>query len=135
MYTFIRRFLIFVCRTVDHLNLSSHRLRRDGICLLYCSIILSPSCFEPVSLSTLFWIVCFSQSSLTQPQMMVVADLDDIFVPLPDDLLVNLSDSRNVVDAFLDSLHTMFQENVNVESALGPALRAAFMVMVCWSTK
>ncbi|CAA6666223.1 unnamed protein product [Spirodela intermedia] len=69
------------------------------------------------------------KSSLTQPQMMVVADLDDIFVPLPDDLLVNLSESRNVVDAFLDSLHTMFQENVNVESALGPALRAAFMVM------
>uniref|UniRef100_A0A1D1XLC4 Protein transport protein Sec24-like At3g07100 n=1 Tax=Anthurium amnicola TaxID=1678845 RepID=A0A1D1XLC4_9ARAE len=69
------------------------------------------------------------KSSLTQPQMMVVADLDDIFVPLPDDLLVNLSDSRNVVDAFLDSLPTMFQENISVESALGPALRATFMVM------
>ncbi|KAJ6854131.1 protein transport protein Sec24-like [Iris pallida] len=61
--------------------------------------------------------------------MMVVADLDDIFLPLPDDLLVNLSDSRNVVDAFLDSLPTMFQENTNVESAFGPAIKAAFMVM------
>lgn len=69
------------------------------------------------------------KSSLTQPQMMVVGDLDDIFVPLPDDLLVNLSDSRNVVDTFLDSLPTMFQDNVNVESALGPALKAAFMIM------
>lgn len=62
--------------------------------------------------------------------MMVVSDLDDIFVPLPDDLLVNLSESRNVVDAFLDSLPLMFQDNFNVESAFGPALRAAFMVMV-----
>lgn len=62
---------------------------------------------------------------------MVVADLDDIFLPLPDDLLVNLSDSRSVVDAFLDSLPSMFQDNVNVESAFGPALKAAFMVMVC----
>ena len=70
------------------------------------------------------------QSSLTQPQMIVVADLDDIFLPLPDDLLVNLSDSRHVVDAFLDSLPNMFQDNTNVESAFGPALRAAFMVMV-----
>ncbi|KAL2547515.1 Heat stress transcription factor b-2b [Forsythia ovata] len=35
-------------------------------------------------------------SSLRQPQMMVLSDLDDIFVPLPDDLLVNLSESRNV---------------------------------------
>ncbi|XP_071719687.1 protein transport protein SEC24 A-like isoform X2 [Rutidosis leptorrhynchoides] len=69
------------------------------------------------------------KSSLTQPQMMVVSDLDDIFVPLPDDLLVNLSESRAVVEAFLDSLPSMFQDNVNVESAFGPALKAAYMVM------
>ncbi|KAG5237644.1 protein transport protein [Salix suchowensis] len=70
------------------------------------------------------------KSSLTQPQMMVVSDLDDIFVPLPDDLRVNLSESRSVVEAFLDSLPSMFQENVNVESALGPAVKATFMIMV-----
>ncbi|XP_028779448.1 protein transport protein Sec24-like At3g07100 [Neltuma alba] len=69
------------------------------------------------------------KSSLTQPQMLVVSDLDDIFVPLPDDLLVNLSESRSVVETFLDSLPSMFQNNVNVESAFGPALKAAFMVM------
>ncbi|XXG44745.1 hypothetical protein AAC387_Pa02g0014 [Persea americana] len=69
------------------------------------------------------------KASLTQPQMMVVGDLDDIFVPLPDDLLVNLSESRSVVDAFLDSLPSMFQDNVNIESAFGPALKASFMVM------
>ncbi|XP_068650337.1 protein transport protein SEC24 A-like [Aristolochia californica] len=69
------------------------------------------------------------KSSLTQPQMMVVSDLDDIFVPLPDDLLVNLSESRSVVDAFLDSLPSLFQDNVNIESAFGPALKASFMVM------
>ncbi|CAL1353993.1 unnamed protein product [Linum trigynum] len=69
------------------------------------------------------------KSSLTQPQMMVVTDLEDIFIPLPDDLLVNLSESRTVVDAFLDSLPTMFQDNLNMESAFGPALKAAFMVM------
>ncbi|KAG4161724.1 hypothetical protein ERO13_D01G073800v2 [Gossypium hirsutum] len=57
------------------------------------------------------------------------ANLDDIFVPLPDDLLVNFSESRNVVETFLDSLPSMFQDNVNVESAFGSALKAAFMVM------
>lgn len=62
--------------------------------------------------------------------MMVVSDLEDTFVPLPDDLLVNLSESRAVIDAFLDSLPSMFQDNVNVESAFGPALKAVFMVMV-----
>ncbi|KAK4441639.1 protein transport protein Sec24-like [Sesamum alatum] len=69
------------------------------------------------------------KSSLMQPQMMVVSDLDDVFIPLPDDLLVNLSESRNVVEAFLDSLPSMFQDNMNVESALGSALKAAFTVM------
>lgn len=69
------------------------------------------------------------KSSLTQPQMVVVTDLDDIFLPLPDDLLVNLSESRHVVDSFLDSLPNMFHDNTNVESAFGPALKAAFMVM------
>ncbi|KAM0865788.1 hypothetical protein ACQ4PT_043047 [Festuca glaucescens] len=69
------------------------------------------------------------KSSLSQPQMMVVADLDDVFLPLPDDLLVNLVDSREVVETFLDSLPNMFHDNVNLESALGPALKAAFMVM------
>ncbi|KAL5060865.1 hypothetical protein RYX36_032469 [Vicia faba] len=69
------------------------------------------------------------KSTLNQPQMFVVSDLDDIFIPLPDDLLVNLSESRSVVEAFLDSLPTMFQDNVNLESAFGPALKAAFMVM------
>ncbi|KAF6154111.1 hypothetical protein GIB67_009811 [Kingdonia uniflora] len=69
------------------------------------------------------------KSSLTQPQMMVVSDINDIFIPLPDDLLVNLSESRSVVDVFLDSLPSMFQDNGNVESAFGPALKASFMVM------
>ncbi|PON69609.1 Sec23/Sec [Parasponia andersonii] len=69
------------------------------------------------------------KSSLTQPQMLVVSDLDDIFVPLPDDLLVNLSESRSVVETFLDSLPSMFQDNLNLESAFGPALKAAFMLM------
>ncbi|KAK8648669.1 hypothetical protein V6N13_129417 [Hibiscus sabdariffa] len=40
-------------------------------------------------------------SSLTQPQMMILSDPDDIFAPLPNDLLVNLSESRNVVGTFL----------------------------------
>ncbi|GAB4832920.1 Protein transport protein Sec24A [Ancistrocladus abbreviatus] len=69
------------------------------------------------------------KSTLTQPQMMVVSDVEDTFVPLPDDLLVNLSESRRVVETFLDSLPSMFQDTMNEESAFGPALKAAFMVM------
>ncbi|KAM0932236.1 putative Zinc finger, Sec23/Sec24-type, sec23/Sec24, trunk domain, sec23/Sec24, helical [Dioscorea sansibarensis] len=73
--------------------------------------------------------ICMLQSSLSQPQMMVVSDLEDMFLPLPDDLLVNLSDSRTAIDTLLDILPSMFQDSVNVESALGPALKAAHMIM------
>lgn len=69
-------------------------------------------------------------SELSSPQMLVVADLKELFVPLPDHLLVNLKESRNVVEAFLDSLPSMFAKNPVVsQSCLGPALKAAFTVM------
>lgn len=69
------------------------------------------------------------KAGLTNPQMMVVADLKELFVPAPDDLLVNLKDSREVVEGFLDSLPTMFAHNQATEACLGPALKAAFTVM------
>eukprot|EP00198_Chlamydomonas_reinhardtii_P012637 XP_001701974.1 COP-II coat subunit [Chlamydomonas reinhardtii] len=68
------------------------------------------------------------KASLTQPQMLVVTELDDPFVPLPDDLLVNLRESRQVVEALLDALPNNFAGTSVVESAMGPALQAAFMV-------
>jgi protein transport protein SEC24 len=69
-------------------------------------------------------------SDLAQPQMLVVSDLQELFVPLPDNLLVNLQESRDVVESFLDNLPDMFSKNPVVSrSCLGPALKAAFTVM------
>jgi len=69
-------------------------------------------------------------SDLKQPQMLVVSSLKELFVPLPDGLLVNLQESRSVVDSFLDSLPEMFVKSpVPAQSCLGPALKAAFTVM------
>ena len=65
----------------------------------------------------------------SQPQMMVVAELDDPFVPAPDDLLVNLSESREAVEALLDMLPGAFKDTSRVESAMGPAVQAAYMAM------
>ena len=59
---------------------------------------------------------CGAESSLTQPQMVVMSDTDDPFVPLPDDLLVNLAESRAVVESLLDSLPTTFSGNAQVGS-------------------
>uniref|UniRef100_A0A7S1CB04 Protein transport protein SEC24 n=1 Tax=Bicosoecida sp. CB-2014 TaxID=1486930 RepID=A0A7S1CB04_9STRA len=69
------------------------------------------------------------KSTLSAPQMLVVSDIAEPFLPVPDDLLVNLSDSRTVVDALLDSLPDMFAGTSIVESCMGPALLSAHAVM------
>lgn len=62
--------------------------------------------------------------------MMVVADLDELFIPIPDELLVNLSDSREVVEMLLETLPAIHQNSRSAETALGPAIRVAFKLMV-----
>lgn len=62
--------------------------------------------------------------------MMVIADLDELFIPIPDELLVNLSDSREIIETLLDSLPTIHQNARSAETAMGPAIRVAFKLMV-----
>ncbi|KAI9491941.1 hypothetical protein BDB00DRAFT_830368 [Zychaea mexicana] len=67
--------------------------------------------------------------TLSEPQMLVVSELEDVFLPTPSHLLVNLSDSRELVQAFLEKLPDMFKETANVNNALGTALQAAFKIV------
>ena len=46
--------------------------------------------------------------TLKQPQMFVVTDIDAVYLPQPEDLLVNLTDSIDLVTSLLDSLPTLF---------------------------
>ncbi|XP_067828525.1 protein transport protein Sec24B-like isoform X2 [Heptranchias perlo] len=64
-------------------------------------------------------------SSLSRPRMVVVADIDDIFVPSEDKLLVNLQQSRQLVVSLLEELPDMFRETQKRQCAFGPALQAA----------
>ncbi|KAJ3118535.1 COPII subunit [Phlyctochytrium bullatum] len=64
-------------------------------------------------------------SSLTEPQMLVVSDIDDIFLPLPYDLLVPLTESRAVIERLLNQLPEMFAQNQSTYNVLGRALQAA----------
>lgn len=61
--------------------------------------------------------------------MLVVSDLDDVFLPKPNDLLINLSEARAGLEALLGRLPDMFNDTVNVGSALGPALQAGFKLL------
>ena len=65
------------------------------------------------------------KASLQAPQMLVVSDVNDVIMPLPEDLLVSLQDSRKVIDALLDSIPVMFANNPAISNCMGPALLAA----------
>lgn len=69
------------------------------------------------------------KSTLQAPQMLVVSDVNDIIMPLPEDLLVNLQDSRNVINSLLDSIPVMFANNPSISNCMGPALMAAKKIM------
>ncbi|PSN64553.1 protein transport protein Sec24 [Corynespora cassiicola Philippines] len=64
-------------------------------------------------------------SENNDPSMLVISDLDEPFLPVPDNLLTVLSESMANVQNFLEKLPAMFQDNPRSSSALGSALRAA----------
>lgn len=63
------------------------------------------------------------------PQMLVVPEVSDLFLPAPEDLLVNAREAESQIDALLDSLPRMHANTHAVESCLGAALEAAYMLM------
>ena len=64
------------------------------------------------------------EDSNAEPSMLVVSDLDEPFPPVPHDLLVPLTESRQNIENFLTKLPEMFQSSQNNGSAMGSALRA-----------
>uniref|UniRef100_A0A8C5SH44 SEC24 homolog B, COPII coat complex component n=1 Tax=Laticauda laticaudata TaxID=8630 RepID=A0A8C5SH44_LATLA len=69
------------------------------------------------------------QEGLSQPQMLIVSEIDDVFLPMPDCLLVNLQESKELIKDLLNALPNMFTYTRETHSALGPALQAAFKLM------
>ncbi|KAL3229128.1 Protein transport protein SEC24 [Nakaseomyces bracarensis] len=58
-------------------------------------------------------------------RIMDVSDLDEPFLPLPNSLVVPISKcKRNIAEA-LEKMKAIFQENLSVRFALGPALKSA----------
>ncbi|XP_056140423.1 protein transport protein Sec24A [Lampris incognitus] len=69
------------------------------------------------------------QEGLSQPQMLIVSDIEDIFLPTPDSLLVNLNECKELLQDLLKSVPHLFEKTMETQSALGPALQAAFKLL------
>eukprot|EP00158_Paraphelidium_tribonemae_P008773 Partr_v1_DN28680_c0_g1_i1_m50097 putative SEC24 family, member len=64
-------------------------------------------------------------SRLEAPQAMAVSDIDDVFVPLEEGLLVSPVESRHVIEQLLDSLPNMYAQARTAEVCFGAAVRGA----------
>lgn len=60
---------------------------------------------------------------------MTILDIDDAFIPTPDNLLVNLKDRMDMVEDLLHLLPQRFANTFDGNSALGAALQIAHKLM------
>lgn len=71
---------------------------------------------------------CLNEN-LSRPQEMVLVETDEIFLPCPENLLVNLKDRTELVLDLLSQLPTRYNNSYDNGSALGAALQVAHKLM------
>lgn len=64
------------------------------------------------------------KSSLAQPQMMVVGDVHEMFMPLLDGFLCDPEESSAVIDSLMEQIPAMFGDTRETETILLPAIQA-----------
>ncbi|KAI4490569.1 hypothetical protein M0804_003513 [Polistes exclamans] len=68
--------------------------------------------------------------NVSQPHEMIMLDVDDVFLPCPDNLIVNLKEREELIKDLLAQLPTKFQGTHDTNSALGAALQVAYKLML-----
>lgn len=69
------------------------------------------------------------KNSLTQPQMMIVGDLQDMFMPLLDGFLCDHEESSTVIDGLMDQIPKMFENTKETETVLYAAVQAGLAAL------
>ncbi|XP_058829559.1 protein transport protein Sec24A isoform X2 [Topomyia yanbarensis] len=67
--------------------------------------------------------------SYNQPHEVTVLDVEDVFLPYPDNLLVNLKECKELIKDLLTQLPKRFEHTHDTHSALGAALQVALKLM------
>uniref|UniRef100_A0A3Q3K6F7 SEC24 homolog A, COPII coat complex component n=2 Tax=Monopterus albus TaxID=43700 RepID=A0A3Q3K6F7_MONAL len=115
----------------------SHNAVETGYLNVFCQSLLDNISALPGDSRTKIGFITFDstihfynlQEGLSQPQMLIVSDIEDVFLPTPDSLLVNLNECKELVEDLLKSLPHLFEKTMETQSALGSALQAAFKLL------
>lgn len=68
--------------------------------------------------------------SFNQPHEITIVDIEDVFLPRPDNLLINMKECKELIKDLLTMLPTRYAQTHESSSALGAALQVAFKLMV-----
>lgn len=64
------------------------------------------------------------KSCLSQPQVLVVSDVQDMFMPLLDGFLVGLDEAGALIDNLMEQIPQMYADSRETETILGPVIQA-----------
>lgn len=70
------------------------------------------------------------RSSLAEPQLMVMSDVLDPFVPMNEGLFFDPITSKDIALSLLDRLPKLFQENRSLDACFGSATYACYEALV-----
>ncbi|VDK78260.1 unnamed protein product [Litomosoides sigmodontis] len=71
------------------------------------------------------------KSHIGQPEMLVVGDVNDVFVPLVDGFLVTLEEADVVLNSLLNEIEKIFGDTRITETMLGPVIQAGLDALKC----
>ncbi|KAM3726424.1 Protein transport protein [Dirofilaria immitis] len=71
------------------------------------------------------------KSHIGQPEMLVVGDVSDVFVPLVDGFLVTLEEADVVLNSLLCEIEKIFGDTRITETILGPVIQAGLDALKC----
>ncbi|EDV22255.1 uncharacterized protein TRIADDRAFT_29202 [Trichoplax adhaerens] len=69
------------------------------------------------------------KDSLVTPQMLVVADTEDVFIPLLDGFFVKPAEAKSMLQSVAEQIPAMFQNSRHTETVLGQAVKAGFLAL------
>ncbi|CAH2107646.1 unnamed protein product [Euphydryas editha] len=111
--------------------------RESGYLQVVCEVLKKNLDQLPGDARTQIGFICYDahvhyylmSDGLTRPKEMTVLDIEDIFLPSPESLLVNLGEYKDLVTELLNILPQRYSTPGVPASALGAALQAAYKLM------
>lgn len=111
----------------------SHAAIESGYLHTFCNVLTTNLTTLPGDARTQVGFIAFNSAlhfysladGFNQPHEMTVLDVDDVFLPCPDNLLVNLHERKDLICDLLNQLQVRFKDSYDTGCALGAALQAA----------